>query len=239
MLVTTEHHGEVTQLTLNRPEKRNALSVELTRSLIDALRALPDTTRAVVLTGAGTAFCAGADLGEDKIGDGFFDTFDQLITTLRTLPVPVIAHVNGPAIGAGMMLSMACDLRVIAGAATFRIPLGDMAIGVNQWVVSSLTDLVGGSRARLMLLTGAPLDAEEAVACGYGMAGDRDTASELAAVAAAKAPLTQRNIKMRFAPELHTAEQMEEATLAPFSSSDITEAARARAEKRLPRFTGA
>lgn len=238
MLVLAETRGRVTQLTLNRDAKRNALSVELARELIDALTTLPADTRAVVLTGAGSCFCAGADLGEDKIGDGFFDAFDELIATLRSLPAPVIAHVNGPAIGAGMMLSMACDMRVLSETASLRIPVGDMAIGVNEWVVTALADLVGGARARLMLFSGAPLDAADAVTCGYGVAGGIDDTWRLAEVVAAKAPLTQRNIKMQFAPDLFTAERRHEATMAPFSSEDIREAARARAEKRVPRFAG-
>ncbi|SDR68815.1 enoyl-CoA hydratase-related protein [Corynebacterium timonense] len=240
MLVSVEQRGALAVLTLTRHEKRNAISVSLAAELVRALRALGPDTRAVLLTGAGTCFSAGADLSEKTLGGGFFEAFDELVTTLRALSVPVVAYVNGPAIGAGMMLTMACDLRVVSSAASFRIPVGDMAIGVNEWVVTSLADLVGGSRARVMLYTGGALDAAAAADCGYGIPGESiDDAVRLAETVAAKAPLTQRNIKMRFAPDLHTPEELDAATEAPFRSSDIVESGRARAEKRQPRFTGA
>ena len=147
--------------------------------------------------------------------------------------------VNGPAIGAGMMLSMACDIRVAAPSARFSIPVGDMAIGVDEWVAGSLASLVGASRARAMLLAGLPLTYDDAVACGYVLAGSLDGAVELAELAAGKAPLTVRNIKREFAPDLFSPAEREAAMRAPFESEDIVEASRARAEKRSPRFTGA
>lgn len=239
MLVTVEQRGALAVITLNRHAKRNAISVGLAGELSRALSELHPGSRAVLLTGAGSCFSAGADLSEDKIGGGFFPAFDELIHTLRALPVPVVAYVNGPAIGAGMMLTMACDLRVVSTAASFRIPVGDMAIGVNEWVVTALADLLGGSRARAMLYTGGELDAAAATQCGYAVAsGSFEEACRIAEIVAAKAPLTQRNIKMRFAPDLHSPEELERATEAPFTSQDIAEAARARAKKRAPRFTG-
>ncbi|WP_235933540.1 enoyl-CoA hydratase-related protein [Corynebacterium qintianiae] len=237
MLVTREMVGEVAVLTLNRDEKRNALSL----ALIDALRNAveePGDARALMITGAGSAFSAGADLAEDKVGGDFFGAFFSLVRALRTSPLPVIAYVNGPAIGAGMMLTMACDIRVATPESYFSVPVGDMAIGVDEWVVGTLSSLVGGSRARVMLIAGTALDASEAASCGYCLPGDREAALHLAQTAAAKAPLTVRNIKAEFAPDLVSERQREAARRAPFASSDSAEALRARRERRAPRFTG-
>lgn len=170
--------GEVVVLTLNRPQNRNALSVELLQALGDAVQR-PGNDRAFLLTGAGGAFSAGADLAEGKVGGDFFKEFFALVRELRTSALPMIAYVNGPAIGAGMMSTMACDLRVGATESYYLVPVADMAIGVDEWVVGSLSSLDGASRARLMLLAGATPGAEEAAACGYALTGGKKTPSSL------------------------------------------------------------
>ena len=239
MLVTTETHGDVAVLTINRDEKRNAISVSLARELTGAIRAAEESHRALVLTGAGSVFCAGADLSEDKVGGAFFAEFNELTRAVRRSPAPVIAHINGPAIGAGLMLSMACDIRVLGPTASFRIPVGDMAIGVDAWTVDTLTELVGGSLARAMLLTGMPLSREAALGCGYGLPGEGlQSAVEVATVAASKAPLTLQCIKKQFAPDLFSEGERDAAVRAAFDSDDLRESTRARAEGRPPRFTG-
>ncbi|MCT1445371.1 enoyl-CoA hydratase-related protein [Corynebacterium sanguinis] len=237
-MIKSESRGDVAVLTLDRDEKRNAISVELARQLIDALRTAQDTSRAIVLTGAGSAFCSGADLGQDKLSSGFFEALTELLDTVRRVRVPVIAYVNGPAIGAGMMLAMVCDLRVVAEPAVFGLPVADMAIGVEGAVVDLLASLVGGGRARSMLLTGTSLASEDSVACGMCVPGDFADALSLASVCASKAPLTLRNIKAEFAPDLFSAGERDAFRAAAYSSEDIVEGARARREKRAPRFTG-
>ncbi|AWB85148.1 enoyl-CoA hydratase [Corynebacterium liangguodongii] len=230
-----EQRGRITLLTINRHERRNALTVELVRELRDAIQA--SASRAIVLTGAGSAFCAGADL-KDGLGGEFFAEFERLIHALRRHSAPIIAHVNGPAIGAGMMLTMACDIRVAAETARFALPVADMAIGVDGWVASSLVGYVGASRARAMLIAGAPLPLGDAVSCGYVTAGESERAVEIAEVAAAKAPLTVRNIKAELAPDLFSADERSSFRDAAMSSPDFLEAAAARREGRAPLFTG-
>ena len=100
-MIKSETRGEVTIVTIDRDEKRNALSVEVARGLRHAIESSFAHSRAIVLTGAGKAFSAGADLGENKLGGGFFEAFTELLNAVRAAPVPVIAYVNGPAIGAG------------------------------------------------------------------------------------------------------------------------------------------
>ena len=236
-MIKSESRGDVAVLTLDRDEKRNALSTELLRTLSTAFAAAHGA-RAIVLTGAGTVFSAGADLDEDEFDGSFFEHLFSLIDAIRSSRAPVIAYINGPAIGAGMMLSMACDIRVAARSARFLLPVGDMAIGVNEWVVRSLAEHVGASRARLMLIGGAPMDLDTAVSCGFAIGGTLERTLELADLVAVKAPLTMQNIKAEFAPDLFTAPQREAALRAPFGSDDIREVGRARAEGRRPTFTG-
>lgn len=235
--------GMVQLLTLNRHSKRNALNTAMCLAIEEAvLAATTEGARAVVLTGAGTVFSAGADLRAGSFADELYPALEHMLDTIRTLPVPVIAAVNGPAIGAGTMLAMACDLRVVAENAAFRVPVVDVAIALDETTVRTLESLVGGSRARLMLLTGASLDAAAAVDCGFAAAaGPVDTALELAELCAAKAPLTVRQLKMEFAHSSghpFSAEERAAAQAAAWASEDLQESRRAREEKRRPVFRG-
>jgi enoyl-CoA hydratase len=169
----------VTQLTLDRPERLNAMSRELVRDLHDALAAARDdlACRVVILTGAGRGFCAGLDLKET--GDIAADVADggggpqaamrgqqqiaSLVTRLRTLSKPVIAAVNGAATGGGLALALACDVRVASESARFnvafiRVGLSGCDIGVSYL----LPRLIGASRAFELMLTGRMVDATEA-----------------------------------------------------------------------------
>lgn len=137
------------------------------------------------------------------------------------------------------MLAMVCGIRVAGERAFFSIPVADMAIGVEGTIVELLTSLVGGGgRARAMLLAGMRLERDESVACGMSLPGGMDEAVEVAQRCAGKAPLSIRNIKAEFAPDLFTSEERDAFRAAPFSSEDFAEGARARHEKRPPRFMG-
>ncbi|MET8573359.1 enoyl-CoA hydratase/isomerase family protein [Streptomyces sp. NPDC005012] len=184
----------VLTLTLNRPDHRNALDHVLARRLLDALAeaAADPTLKVLVLTGAGTAFCAGDDLAATarwRAGE-YADTpadprthehlYLSVCRSLLTLPVPVVIAANGPAIGAGLSLLCAADHRIASRAAVFGTPalrhghLGDAAL---------LTRAVGPTHATRLHLTGATLDAEEATRIGLV---DRVVApDELPAAAAA------------------------------------------------------
>ncbi len=159
--------------TIDRPERRNALNAELCAQLLARLEAEPDL-RAVVITGAGDkAFCAGADLvvraedaSEPGGGDTFRPAFERLLDAIVDYPAPVLAAVNGPAIGAGLQLAVACDLRVAAFGATFGIPAGRLGVFLSPANVQRLAALVGQGAARDLLLTSRALDADEAAAIG-------------------------------------------------------------------------
>jgi enoyl-CoA hydratase len=167
-LLTVEHRGASVLLTLNRPERRNALSIELRDELSEALVSVAedDAVKAVVVTGAGGAFCAGFDLGEFERAKGDPDfasalwaSSDRYHTTLACCPLPTIAAVNGPAVGGGFDLAVLCDLRVASNTAHFSHPeraFGDVVYG-------PLCDLVGGALARELTIGGRELSAEEAL----------------------------------------------------------------------------
>ncbi|HKO26908.1 MAG TPA: enoyl-CoA hydratase [Solirubrobacteraceae bacterium] len=171
------------RITLNRPEKRNALSLELMRELIAALRAASaePTTRAIVIEAAGPAFSAGHDLSE-MIGreqaflDELFATCTQLMQTIHELPQPVIAKVHGIATAAGCQLVAACDLAVAADGARFATPGVKIGLFCSTPMVP-VSRAVGRKRAMQMLLTGEPIDA--ATALDWGLVNQVVPAEEL------------------------------------------------------------
>ncbi len=171
-LVQVERDGGLATVTLNRPDQRNALSLELMERLIGALAEIredPDV-RAVVLAGAGPAFCAGHDLGE-MLGldlDGYqavFATCTTMMSAIHELPQPVIARVHGIATAAGCQLVAACDLAVGSRTARFATPGVKIGLFCSTPMVE-VSRAVGRKRALEMLLTGTPIDAQTAADWG-------------------------------------------------------------------------
>jgi enoyl-CoA hydratase/carnithine racemase len=166
LLVTDQVDGIVV-LTLNRPERRNALSIGLRDAMSDALDhlAADESVKAVIVTGSGNVFSAGFDLKEferlDEPGyaDALWASSDRWHRTIIEFPLPLIAAVNGPALAGGFDLAVMCDLRVAAREARFAHP--EQAF--SDVVYGPLHDLVGGAVARDLCLTGRPIDAEEAL----------------------------------------------------------------------------
>jgi enoyl-CoA hydratase/carnithine racemase len=165
----------VAVLTLNRPERLNAISVDMLDRLFVALDDIEadDSCRVVVMTGAGRGFCAGIDLREaaelmaTEAAAARGAGFARVAPRLRALPQPVVAAVNGPAVGAGFVLTLASDVRIAARSATFadgfvRVGLSACEMGIS-WL---LARLIGASRAAEILLTGRTIDADEAERAG-------------------------------------------------------------------------
>lgn len=198
LINVTRPADSVTALTINRDEKRNALSEELLVTLAEELeRALIDAP-SILLTGAGSAFSAGADL---SAGDpaGIYPALKRVVDLIRGADKAVVAYVNGPAIGAGAMLAGACDIRVVAPSARFAVPVAKMGIPVPPELAHALARLVGGARARTMLMTGLPINSATAVDCGFAaVRGSFDDAVEVAKVSAAGSPATIASIKAAF-----------------------------------------
>lgn len=241
--VTRESH--VMTLELQRPERRNALNVEIVDGLRDAIeKAATEDVRAIVLTGAGHVFSSGADLsGGQGVADELPEKAKALNVAIDRAPVPVIGAINGPAIGAGVILSMICDLRVVAPDAYFQFPVAKYGIALDNWSIRRLTSLVGAGRARGMLLAAERLTAD--VALQTGMANRIGTLADAQAWAgeiAGFAPLALQHAKRVLNDDGAYEEPWpahKELYDRAWTSEDIIEAQVARIEKRPPRFKGA
>src|ERR1700742_4773371 len=170
-MIEFERRGLVGIATINRPERRNALNGDLCAAFRDHLVASSDL-RPIAITGAGSAFCAGADLvtrfaqtEESTHGpvDTFRPAFEELLDAIVDHPAPVIAAVNGPAMGAGMQLAVACDIRVAGPTARFAIPGGKLGVHLSPRNIWRLAMLVGQGAARDFLIAGRTVGLEEAV----------------------------------------------------------------------------
>lgn len=245
MLQVMTRHSDVALLTLDRPEKRNALNTELCRRIDAAVReALAGGARALVFTGAGTSFCSGADLGEVYTAE-FREAPYGMLRTVTEAPVAVLAAVNGPAIGAGTQLALAADLRIAAPGALFGLPTAKLGLAVDPWTIRRLALLAGNGTARALLLACDQLTAERAREVGLvERLGDAEAALAWAAEVAALAPLTvaysKQVLNRAFEVELDEAldKELRTAFDACWASDDFAEGRRARAEKRPPRFLG-
>ena len=177
--VLVQRDGATATVIINRPDRRNALDTATKIALRDALEsvAADGTVRAVVLTGAGSAFCVGQELGEhaDALqadATTAFDTVDEhyspIVTALATMPKPVIAAVNGACVGAGLGLALACDLRILSSAAKFGTAFSAIGLTCDSGLSATLVRAVGQSRASELVLLGDAFDAHQALAWGVG-----------------------------------------------------------------------
>jgi 2-(1,2-epoxy-1,2-dihydrophenyl)acetyl-CoA isomerase len=245
--------GGVLELTLNRAEQLNALTPELLGELRAALaEASPPAVRAVVLAAAGRAFSVGQDLGRlapgDDVGALLRHGYHPLVTALRTLPVPVVAAINGPAAGAGLSLALACDIRVAAESATL-VP-GFLGIGLvpDAGSTHALARLMGSDRAFAWLASNRHLTAAQALERGLvdEVVPDERLAHAAAERAAALAAGATRAIGLtkrllHDAPGRSLEEQLDreaEAQALAAATEDFAEGRRAFLEKRPPQFRG-
>ena len=254
----SEREGGILRLTLNRPERMNAIDHELSDSLERALLAAraPDV-RAVVLAGGGRAFCAGLDLasvadaysaGLPPLGNWVRHDFNPVIRALLALEKPVLAAVAGVAAGAGMGVALACDYRIVTPESRFILAFPGVGVGLDSGVSFFLPRLVGLGRAWQIVLGEKPVGGEEAVAMGLAQelapaGGALDRAMAMAARLAEGPTIAYGLIKRAF---LHAAASDVEASLDHEAemqdlagrTSDHLEGVRAFLAKRAPRFAG-
>src|ERR1700678_3597754 len=248
----------VALVTLNLPKLRNAMTTALTSAWVTAMDeiAVDRSLRVVVVTGSGSAFCSGADLSwldQGNLSDNTPDRLrDRMLPFYRAwlapqrIPVPVIAAVNGAAVGAGLCLALACDLRYASPSAAFSAPFtqggahGGMAV---SWL---LPEAVGMPRAREMLYTGRVVAAEEALAWGLvsGIAEDvADRAREVAESVARAAPIATRLTKAGLGQGSRGGFELAlqwEALAQPvtMATADIHKGITARRQHKTPTFDG-
>jgi 2-(1,2-epoxy-1,2-dihydrophenyl)acetyl-CoA isomerase len=252
--VETSRDGAVLTITLNRPEVLNAFNGDMHRALAAALKvAREPEVRAVVVTGAGRAFCVGQDLTEFQeapgdIGGRLRETYHPNILAIRRLEKPVIAAVNGAAAGAGLSFACACDVRLASDAATFIPAFINIGLIPDSGGSYFVTRILGPARAFEWLASGRRLTAAEAHAWGLVsdvVEGDglearaAEIAGELAALPTRGIGMTKRLID--HASDASLEEQLErEAQLqaAATQTDDFREGVAAFLEKRPPHFTG-
>jgi len=236
--------GNVTTLELQRPERRNALNSELADGLRRAVEtAVVEDVRAIVLTGQGSVFCAGADLSGDAFAADYPDRLIALNKAIDEAPMPVIGAINGPAIGAGLQLAMICDLRVVSPDAFFQFPTSKYGLALDNWSIRRLTSLVGHGRARSMLLTAEKLTPDVALQTGMAnrigtLADAQKWAEEIVELAPLALSHAKRVLNDDGAYEDQSPTHKELFDKA-WGSEDVVEAQVARIQKRPPNFKGA
>lgn len=251
-----EHVGTV---TLNRPDKLNAFTVEMVEELTDALKLLTSSknVRVIVLTGAGRAFCAGADVGllkriveenDEEMGRRLVDGGREVLTMIRHTHQPVVASLNGVAAGGGANLALACDLRVAADDAKIGQVFARIGLHPDWGGTFFLPRLVGPSKALELFLTAELIVAERAKELGLVnrvVPAEKlaEATRALAHKIAAAPPGAVRRMKHAvYKSEWATLKEMLdyelEAQMACFRTADFMEGLKAFFEKREPRFTG-
>jgi len=256
VLVELDAEAGVATITLNRPDALNALTVPMKQALLAAFRRVERerAVRAVILTGAGRAFCSGQDLRERlepeaaPLGVEVRERYNPIVRAMRGLPKPIVAAINGVAAGAGASLAMACDIRIASDEASFALAFGRVGLVPDSGATWFLPRLVGATRAAELALLNDPVSAADAVR--LGLIGRVVPAAELAAEAravaarlAAGAPraiaLTKRALDAAWTHDLDAALEYE-ARLQDLAgrTNDHAEGMAAFMAKRRPRFTG-
>ncbi len=250
----TVEQGEVSRWTLNRPQARNALSRSLMTELRDAAKALAcdGTTRALILTGKGPTFCAGADLKEratmsDEDVLQFLDAFRELNAMLESAPFPVIAALNGTALGGGLELALACHLRICVAGAKLGLPEVSLGIIPGAGGTQRLSRAIGPSKALEWVVWGKVCSAQDALEAGLVHRLVPDHAALLAAARqAAEAQLKLSPTAVQIALETMRSgflslesrhlETERAGYIRSLANPDRSEALKAFQQKRAPHF---
>ncbi|WP_232665687.1 enoyl-CoA hydratase/isomerase family protein [Pseudonocardia sp. TRM90224] len=260
VLVTRDETDEaVAVLTLNRPARYNALTKELKEALLEAVGkvAAADDVRALVITGAGKAFCVGQDLGEHAAAleadpatafDTVTEHYNPIVLELADLPFPVVAAINGACVGAGLGFALACDLRIAAEGQKFSTAFTGIGLTADSGLSASLAHAVGVARATELLLLNEQFTAEDAVAWGLlhkAVAPDDVLSTSLELARRLAAGPTKAYVEIKRAvrrgavsalPDVLAAEGAAQARLA--ATADHQAAVKDFLAKRTPTFQG-
>ena len=256
-LLVDEPAPDVVRLTISNPDKRGALDHAILDAFTSTLADLD--ARCLIVTGEKTTFSAGYDLGDLRGGGRFADEADRLVANpfaaaldaLEAYPYPTLAALNGHAIGGGLELALACDLRIAAGTIALGMPPAKLGLIYSHTGIRKFIDTIGAPRTRELFLVGRRIDARTAREWGLvnALAEDgrlADEALDLAKEIAANAPLAQRGNKRVIGAVLSARGEMDaevereliELRRACFASEDFREGVRAFSEKRPPRWQG-
>ena len=245
-------HDFVTTITLNRPERLNALTLTMANELFEALHTYDqdDATRVFIITGAGRGFSAGADLADSASemhqAINSPTLAERLYQALFDIEKPIIAAINGVAVGGGCTLTLLCDIRLAAESARFQLPFTKLGISAELGSTYTLPKVVGSAKAMELVLTSKMISSAEALEIGlinHRIADDKllAEASEMASHIASLPPLSVRTNKatLKQAADQQTQFRTENMALAMLKqTADAKEAAAAFREKRDPVFNG-
>lgn len=251
--ITVEYHPPIATIRFNRPDRLNALLPGAVRRYAEVLRAADEdpSIRAIVVTGAGRGFCAGADLAILNAGTAALERFmdeqrsSDVPTTALTIGTPVITAINGPAVGLGFVIALAADFRIAAPGATFSSVFSRLGLVAEYGIAWLLPRLAGLGVATDLLLTGRSIDASEARQLGLLNAIAEDPLAQACQLAEDLATnVSPTSIRTMKAQLLAATNQDLTAAVADslarmragFANPDLAEALAARAEKRSPRF---
>jgi methylglutaconyl-CoA hydratase len=257
-LVTTERVGGVVTLTLDRPEARNALSIEMCNRIVETLEEIDKSpeARVVVIRGAGQTFCSGADFAAVSSPEAteFVHAFERMLDALTRHRHPTIASIQGAALGGGLQLAMTCDFRIAGEEAKLGIPSSKIGILVNFENIQRLVLLAGVAVAKEVMLTGRNFSGAEAAGVGLittAVPANQlyDASVSLAVEIAGLAPQSVQGAKRAIqlvVDHLAGARTTSPAQVAEFDrdvataygSADLSEGLAAMKEKRPPNFTG-
>ena len=257
-LVEVGRDGAVATLTLNRPEARNALSVDLCDSIVGNLEeiARDQLARVLVVRGEGPVFCAGADFAAVSGAGGleFLPAFERMLETLARHRLPTIAAVHGAALGGGLQLATVCDFRIATADAKIGIPSSKLGILVDFQNIQRLVLLGGPAVAKEVLMTGRTFTGTEAAGCGLVTrsvepASFDEVLGELAQEIAQRAPLSVQGTKRAIqaildhlssarATNPDAVTEIDRLVSNAYNSRDLQEGIAAMTEKRPPDFQG-
>ena len=251
-IIILEKKDYITTITLNRPDSLNALNDQIVNEMSDAFASADsdEDTRVVVITGVGRAFCSGADLREERSGRqaGVIRTFADRIFAALDIGKPIVASINGVAVGGGCTMTLSCDIRIASEAAKFQLPFTRLGICTELGSTYLLPRLVGMGKAAEIILTSKMFDAKEAKE--IGLVNQIVPADELAnatyemASSIAKLPplavqMNKRGLRQGVNTDLPAQLRYEAlANTYLFRTEDHKEAVRAFREKREPTYTG-
>lgn len=244
MLVEESFNAGVRSVTMNRPEKRNAMTDEMLELLLAAFSTEPrEDERVTVLRGAGPSFCAGRDISQ-----GMKINIEPVFHAVETYPLPVVAQVQGFAIAGGCEIALHCDFVVAADTARFGMSLAQIGMAPTWFLAKKLLEVAGPVGAREILLLGDPLPARRMFDLGMisRIAAEREleaACDEIVARLVKNAPLSLRAIKALLLKEMTFRDGIEHSDVdalisAVAGSDDAVEGRKARLEKRDPAFKG-
>lgn len=250
--VELHRHGALAEIVLSQPERRNAISVAMWHRLAEIAQGeISLDVRCVIIRGQGASFSSGADITgfkQGRSGDNartYDDLVEETVRAIEAMPMPTIAAINGPCVGAGASLACGCDLRVADDSAFFAVPAARLGLGYDPRGIMRFRRIFGDAATRQILFTAARLPALRAFQLGAVSvlaSGDaRDEALAIAGTIAANAPLTIRATKAMLA-ELSAPHDPSDVAvalaMAADASADYVEGRSAFVEKRPARFQG-